>query len=77
MTWFTGLFSYLIIWWLVLFIVLPWGNRPPEHPGPGHIPSAPEKPRLLIKFAATTAIAAIVFLGVYGVIESGWIKIRE
>ena len=77
MTWFTGLFTYLIVWWLVLFIVLPWGNRPPGNPEPGHAASAPEKPRLLMKFAATTAISVVVFLGVYGIIESGWIKIRE
>jgi predicted secreted protein len=77
MTWFTGVLTYVIVWWLVLFIVLPWGNRPPEHPEPGHVPSAPEKPRLAIKFAATTVIATIVFAGLYAVIESGWINLRE
>ncbi len=77
MTWLTGLLTYLIVWWMVLFVVLPWGNRPPGNPEPGDVPGAPEKPRLPMKFAATTAIAAIVFLGVYGIIESGWIGIRE
>jgi predicted secreted protein len=77
MTWFTGLFTYIIVWWMVLFVVLPWGNRAPDNPEPGHAPSAPEKPRLAIKFAATTVIATVVFLGVYGIIESGWINIRE
>lgn len=76
MNWFTGLFTYLIVWWMVLFVVLPWGNRAPDNPEPGHVPSAPEKPRLMIKFAATTVISIFVFLGIYGVIESGWINIR-
>lgn len=77
MAWYTGLFAYIIIWWLVLFMVLPWGNRAPETPGPGHVPSAPEKPRLLLKFAVTTGVAAIVFLGLYAIIESGWINLRD
>jgi len=26
--WVTGLAVYAVIWWLVVFMVLPWGNRP-------------------------------------------------
>lgn len=76
MNWFTGICTYFIIWWLVLFTVLPWGNRSPDNPEPGHVPSAPEKPRLVIKFLVTSAIAAVVFLGVYVVLENGWISFR-
>jgi len=76
MGWVTGLFTYIIVWWLVLFMVLPWGNRAPDNPEPGHTPSAPEKPRLLLKFGVTTAVATVVFLILYGIIESGWINIR-
>ena len=54
---FGGIVVYVIIWWLVLFTVLPWGVRPPEAPGKGHATSAPARPRLLIKFAITTVIA--------------------
>jgi predicted secreted protein len=76
MHWYTGVMAYVIIWWAVLFTVLPWGNRPPEAPDPGHATSAPEKPRLPIKFAVTTAIATAIFLGVYWLIESGLVSLR-
>ena len=31
----TGLMVYAIIWWTVIFAVLPWGVRPAETPGEG------------------------------------------
>ena len=77
MTWFGGIMAYVIIWWLVLFAVLPWGNRPPETPEVGHAASAPEKPRLLLKFSVTTLIAAVVFLCVWWLIESDLVSFRQ
>ena len=72
----TGLVTYLIIWWLVLFMVLPWGNRPNESPKSGHVASAPARPRIGLKFLITTAISALIFLMMWGIIESGWISFR-
>ncbi|MCG8543858.1 MAG: DUF1467 family protein [Alphaproteobacteria bacterium] len=77
MTWFTGILIYLVIWWLALFAVLPWGNRPPDNPEAGHATSAPEKPRLGLKFAVTTVVAAVVWLGLWAVMESDLITFRE
>jgi predicted secreted protein len=76
-TWFTGVFAYVIIWWLVLFVVLPWGNRRPENPEPGHDPGAPANPRLGMKAMLTTGIATVLFLIVWGLMESGWISFRQ
>ena len=28
MTWFTGIVVYLLVWWMVLFAILPIGTRP-------------------------------------------------
>lgn len=70
MTWFTGILLYAIIWWVVLFMVLPWGVRPPERPQEGHAESAPERPLLWRKAAATTVLAALVWLGVYYLIQA-------
>jgi predicted secreted protein len=68
MTWLSGLIVFVIIWWLVLFMVLPFGVRTAEESNqelePGQAPSAPMKPRMGIKFAFTTA-AAVVLWGVY------------
>ena len=73
----TGIVAYVIIWWLVLFTVLPWGNRAPETPGTGHATSAPARPRLLLKFIVTTGIATLLWGGVYALIASGWVSLRD
>jgi predicted secreted protein len=65
---FSGIVVYVIIWWVVLFMVLPWGAGAPETPGPGHATSAPERPRLALKAGVTTAIAAVLWLACYWVI---------
>ena len=41
MTWFTGLMVYVILWFLVLFMVLPFGVKVPGEVEKGHAPSAP------------------------------------
>jgi len=68
-SWFTGVLVYVIIWWLVLFMVLPWGALPPETPETGHEPGAPARPRLWRKALVTTLLAAVAWLGVYGLIQ--------
>lgn len=69
MGWFTGIVVYLLLWWLALFTVLPWGVRPADHPEEGHDSGAPVDPRLKQKFLITTVIAAIIWLVVYGLIK--------
>ncbi len=76
---YTGIAVYIIIWWLVIFMVLPWGVQRVDAAdvGKGHDPGAPAKPRMLVKLAVTTAIATVVFGLVYLVIVSGVISFRE
>jgi predicted secreted protein len=57
---------YFVVWWTILFAVLPWGNRTQAEEGtiePGSVPSAPVKPRLVIKAIATSIIAALIVAG--------------
>jgi predicted secreted protein len=65
MAWYTDVIVFVIIWWLVLFMVLPVGVRTAYEAGqamePGQATSAPVKPQLFVKFLATTAIAATLF----------------
>ena len=77
MTWVTGLATYLIIWWLVLFMVLPFGVRPPDNPEPGMAASAPEKPQLWLKAGVTTLVAGLIWGGVFALIESDLITFAE
>ncbi len=67
---------FIIIWWVVLFAVLPWGVHVPEEQEPGHATSAPENPMLWRKAAATTVISAILWGVTYYVIESDLIPVR-
>lgn len=75
----TGIAVYLVVWWLVLFMVLPWGVRGVDTSdvAKGHASGAPKKPRMLLKAAATTIIAAIVWYGLYLLAESDWVSFRE
>jgi predicted secreted protein len=73
----TGIAVYFIIWWTVLFAVLPWGSRPPQQPEKGMADSAPANPRLLAKFIVTTLVSAVIFAGIWLVVEYGGISFRD
>lgn len=79
MGWVSGLAVYGIIWWLVIFMVLPWGARPIDDADAelGHAPGAPKNPRMMLKMAVTTVISGVIWGGVYMVLESGMISFRE
>ena len=77
MSWFGALVVFTIVWWLVFFVTLPFGVRRIENPEQGHDTGAPEKPRLLIKAAITTAIAGALTGGLAMAIAYGLIDIRE
>lgn len=57
---------FVVLWWLVLFTLLPVGVKTPEEAGeerePGTPASAPVRPRIAFKMLLTTAIAAALWL---------------
>ena len=68
MSWATAAAIYFIIWWVVLFAVLPWGVRSQAEQGDvaeGTDPGAPAIPRLGLKLICTTVVAAAVFGACY------------
>ena len=70
---------FFIIWWLVLFTVLPLGVSTQGEEGevvPGTPESAPAAPNIGRKFLITTVIAAIIFAIFYGLVENGMLNIR-
>jgi predicted secreted protein len=77
--WFTGIVVYLLIWWLALFCVLPIGTRPVAEADPdaGGWRGAPRKPMLGRKLIGTTLLAAVLWLGVFALIESELISFRD
>jgi len=66
-----------MIWWVMLFTVLPWGNRPSDDPLKGQAHGAPAMPRLGKKFLITTAISCLLWLVVYGLIASNVISFHD
>jgi predicted secreted protein len=60
----TSFAVFFIIWWVVLFAVLPWGIRSQAESGevvPGSDPGAPALPKLKSKLVWTTLVSAVVF----------------
>lgn len=63
---------YFIIWWTVLFAVLPIGVRTQGEDGsivPGTPESAPTAPRLLRVVVLTTLISALVFAALWALVR--------
>jgi len=58
----TAIAIYFLIWWIVLFAVLPWGVRAQGDEGvPGTDPGAPTVPRLMAKLIWTTVTSAVIW----------------
>ena len=72
----SGLVVYILLWWWVFLMSLPFGVRPPAEIEQGHATSAPAKPMLWRKIAASTLLAAALFAVVYLVIRSGVISFQ-
>jgi len=73
---FTIVAVYFVVWWIVIFLVLPFGIRTQEEAGEvtlGTSASAPVRPRLIRVAIATTIVSAIIVFGfwvaadIYGV----------
>ena len=59
----TAIAIYFLIWWIMLFAVLPWGVRAQgeKDAPPGTDPGAPTVPHLKAKLLWTTMVASVVF----------------
>ena len=69
---------YFIIWWVVLFMVLPFGVRSQDESGdiaPGTDPGAPTRHRLTRKFLWTTVVASVLFAVFYGAYAAGLVPL--
>lgn len=67
---------YFLIWWVVLFAVLPWGVRNQEEAGdfiPGTDPGAPAIHKVWSKLMWTTVAATAIFAVLYVIYANGLI----
>ena len=75
--WFTASVLYALIWWTVLFAVLPLGTDPQEEPDErSGWRGAPEHPRMGRKVLITTLVALAIWAACMVVINSEWLSFR-
>jgi predicted secreted protein len=80
MSWFTAVVTYLTLWWIVLFCVLPFGARSQAEAGEivaGTDPGAPVMPNIKKKLLWTTLITFVVWGLLAALIASGWISLAH
>ncbi len=80
MTLVTAFATFAIIWWLTLFIVLPFGIVTQEEAGEveeGSAPSAPARPQILRKVLITTGVSVVIFAAVYWFLEHSGVGLDD
>ncbi len=78
MSWFTAFILFALIWWTVLFAVLPFGVKPvAEADESTGWRGAPAKPMLGRKVIATTLVSLVLWAGGMAVIRSDWWSFRQ
>jgi predicted secreted protein len=74
MSWLSIFAIYFILWWVVLFAMLPIGLRTQEEESDvtlGTTPSAPQGKHIGRAFLLTTVVSAVIF-GVFYVVTVYW-----
>ncbi|HEX2582381.1 MAG TPA: DUF1467 family protein [Dongiaceae bacterium] len=59
------IFTYVMIWWVIFFAILPWGIQQPAQPERGHDRGAPLRHDLKRKFWITSGISLFVWGGYF------------
>ena len=75
----TAFAIYFVVWWIMLFAVLPWGVRSQDEAGEvarGTDPGAPAIPHLWAKLLWTTLASAVVFGAAYLVYVNKLVSFR-
>jgi len=73
----TGIVAFVIIWWLVLFTVLPWGVHRNQAPEIGEDRGAPLRHRMWLKAGVTTLIALLLWGALYAAIKFEVFSFRD
>ena len=59
---FNGIIVFAVIWWIVLFMVLPLWVTNTDQAQSGNEEGAPDNSRILLKFLVTTIITIIIWV---------------
>ena len=76
----TALAIYFVIWWVALFLTLPFGVRSQHEDGvgaPGTDPGAPILTRMGRKLIWTTIISAVIYGAGVAAYQAGYLSIER
>jgi predicted secreted protein len=76
----TGFAIYFVMWWIVLFLTLPFGVRSQHEDGegaPGTDPGAPVMPLMARKLIWTTILSAAIFAVAILAYNAGYLNIER
>jgi len=77
----TAFAIYFVLWWVVLFLTLPFGVRSQheagEGPTPGTDPGAPVLPQMARKLIWTTVISAVIFAVAMLAYNAGYLNVER
>jgi predicted secreted protein len=76
----TGFAIYFVIWWVTLFLTLPFGVRSQHEDGggaPGTDPGAPIASRMGRKLIWTTVISAVIFAVALFAYNAGYLSVER
>jgi len=71
---------YFVMWWIVLFLALPFGVRSQHEDGegaPGTDPGAPVMPRMARKLLWTTIVSAVLFAAGLAAQKAGYLNVER
>jgi predicted secreted protein len=76
----TAFAIYFVMWWIVLFLTLPFGVRSQHEDGdstPGTDPGAPVLPRMARKLIWTTVLSAALFTVAMLAYNAGYLNVER
>ncbi len=76
----TAFAIYFVLWWLTLFLTLPFGVRSQHEDGggpPGTDPGAPIATQMGRKLIWTTVISAVIFAIAWWAYQAGYLSIER
>ncbi|KAA2212810.1 DUF1467 family protein [Pseudoroseomonas oryzae] len=78
MNWFTGVMVFVMVWWVVLFAMLPIGVQTDAEgdAATGGWRGTPRAPNIGRKLIWTTVASVLIFLGIFALVSSDWLSFR-
>jgi predicted secreted protein len=68
---------FFVIWWVVLFMILPVGVSVDEAPKKGFATGTPKDPNMKKKFLITTLLTTIIWAIIQIIMVNHWVVLSE